>query len=190
MSLEAKFAELKIDDVSSIVDAVKGGVKKSGLADSIEVLKARCASKDADEALAAMKTVKALVEECPQAHAFTKECLGACKFSSVLVASVIVMWFAKIHGAHLDLCSNAIALASKHLPTFLCLSRCSLATTGMASTNLLRFLRISAFRSFSNYLYFHLPLQAFNKRFIRVPMSARPLRILALPFARRSTLSQ
>ena len=82
MSLEAKFAELKIDDVSSVVDAVKkDGAKKSGLAAGIEALKARCVSKDADEALSALKTVKALCEECPEAQAFTKECLTACKYS-------------------------------------------------------------------------------------------------------------
>ena len=81
MSLEAKFAALKIDDVSSVVDAVKkDGAKKSGLASGIEALKTRCASNDADEALAGLKTVKALAEECPAAMAFTKECIGACKF--------------------------------------------------------------------------------------------------------------
>jgi len=80
MSLEAKFAELKIDDASSVVDAVKkDGAKKSGLAAGIEVLKARCESKDADEALAALKTVKTLMEDCPESHVFVKECLGACK---------------------------------------------------------------------------------------------------------------
>ena len=79
MSLDEKFAELKIDDVSSVVDAVKkDGVKNSGLVAGLDVLKARSASKDADDALAGLKTVKALVEECPEAQAFTKECLTAC----------------------------------------------------------------------------------------------------------------
>lgn len=79
MSLEAKFAELKVDDVPTIVAAVKAdGVDKSGLAAGISVLINRCASSDDAEALAGLKTVKALVEECPEAQAFTKECLTAC----------------------------------------------------------------------------------------------------------------
>lgn len=80
MSLEEKFAALKIDDVTSVVEAVKkDGPKKSGLAAGIETLKARCDSREEAEALAALKTVKSLVEECPESHCFTKECLGACK---------------------------------------------------------------------------------------------------------------
>jgi len=79
MALEAKFAEMKLDDVPSIVEAVKSdGAEKSGLAANIEVLKARCASKEEGEAVAALKTVKALMDEVPDAQAFTKECLGAC----------------------------------------------------------------------------------------------------------------
>jgi hypothetical protein len=81
MALEAKFAELKIDDVSSIVDIVKKeGVEKSGLADNIAVLAARCDSSNDTEALAALKVVKTLAEECPETQAFTKECLAICKF--------------------------------------------------------------------------------------------------------------
>jgi hypothetical protein len=80
MSLEAKFASLSLDDAASIVAAVKkDGVQKSGLADNISSLTAKCGSKDEAEALAAFKTVKALVEECPEAQAFTKECLTPCK---------------------------------------------------------------------------------------------------------------
>ncbi len=80
MSLEAKLAELKIGDVPSIVDAVKSeGAEKSGLASNVTVLAARCDSKDDAEAVAALKVVKALAEECPQAQAFTKECLTACE---------------------------------------------------------------------------------------------------------------
>ena len=79
MSLEAKFASLSMDDVSSIVDAIKkDGVAKSGLADSIVALTARCASKDEAEALAALKVVKDLAESVPTAQPFIKECLGAC----------------------------------------------------------------------------------------------------------------
>ncbi|KAL3913531.1 MAG: hypothetical protein SGILL_006449, partial [Bacillariaceae sp.] len=79
MSLEEKFAKLSVDDASSVVATVKAeGVEKSGLAANISVLAARCGSKDEAEAIAAMKTVKALAEECPLAQPFTKECLGAC----------------------------------------------------------------------------------------------------------------
>lgn len=79
MSLEAKFAEIKIDDVPSIVDTVKKeGIAKSGLADNITVLAARCDSSNDAEAIAALKALKALVDECPEAQAFTKDCLGTC----------------------------------------------------------------------------------------------------------------
>ena len=80
MSLDALFAALKLDDASTIVDAVKkDGVEKSGLAANIEVLRAKCASKDDAEAVAGMKTVTKLANECPETQAFTKECLLACK---------------------------------------------------------------------------------------------------------------
>ena len=86
MSLEQKFASLTIDDVSSVVDTVKSeGVEKSGLASNISVLSARCGSKDEAEALAAMKAVKDLAENVPEAQVFTKDCLGACKFSFLAV---------------------------------------------------------------------------------------------------------
>mmetsp|Transcript_109771 Transcript_109771/g.164144 ORF Transcript_109771/g.164144 Transcript_109771/m.164144 type:complete len:1040 (-) Transcript_109771:137-3256(-) len=79
MSLEAKLAALSIDDATSVVDTVKAeGVEKSGLASNISVLAARCGSKDEAEALAALKTAKALAEGVPAAQTFTKECLGAC----------------------------------------------------------------------------------------------------------------
>jgi elongation factor 3 len=79
MSLEAKFANLKIDDAASVVETVKSeGVEKSGLAANTSVLSARCASKDEAEALSALATVKALAEGVPEAQVFTKECLGAC----------------------------------------------------------------------------------------------------------------
>ena len=80
-SLEAKFAELKIDNVASIVEAIqKEGSEKSGFAANVTVLAARCDSNDDAECLAALKTVTAIAKECPQAQAFSKECLGACKF--------------------------------------------------------------------------------------------------------------
>jgi hypothetical protein len=85
MSLEAKFEALKMDDVSSVVDAVKkDGPQKSGLAAGIAVLLARCASTDDADAIAACSTVKALVEQCPSSHAFTKECLTACTYPPTL----------------------------------------------------------------------------------------------------------
>lgn len=81
MSLEEKFANLTLDDSTAIVEAVKSeGVEKSGLAANISVLVARCGSKDDAEAIAAMKTVKALAEGVPSTQPFTKECLGACKW--------------------------------------------------------------------------------------------------------------
>ena len=81
MSLEEKFANLKIDDATSVVDSVKAdGVEKSGLAANASVLAARCGSKDEAEALGALATVKALAEGSPVAQVFTKECLGACKY--------------------------------------------------------------------------------------------------------------
>ena len=79
MSLEAKFASLKIDDAASVVDSVKSeGVEKSGLASNISVLAARIGSKDEAESLAALKTVKDLAEGVPEAQIFTKDCLEAC----------------------------------------------------------------------------------------------------------------
>jgi hypothetical protein len=84
MSLEQTFASLKIDEASSVVDTVKSeGVEKSGLAANVSVLSARCGSNDEKDALAAMKTVKALAEGCSEAQVFTKDCLAACKYCSV-----------------------------------------------------------------------------------------------------------
>lgn len=92
MALEALFADLKIDDVSTIVAAVKkDGVEKSGLAANILVLAARCDSKDDVEALAALKTVKTLAEECPEAQAFTKDCLAICKFCFVIDGNHVII---------------------------------------------------------------------------------------------------
>ena len=83
MSLEEKFAKLSVDDVTSVVETVKSdGVEKSGLAANATVLAARCASEDDKEAMAALKTVKALAESgVPGTQVFTKECLGACKYA-------------------------------------------------------------------------------------------------------------
>jgi len=79
MSLEEKFSSLKIDDATSIVDLVKAeGVEKSGLANNVSILAARCGSNDDNEALAALATLKALAESVPVSQVFTKECFGAC----------------------------------------------------------------------------------------------------------------
>jgi elongation factor 3 len=78
MSLEQKLAALTLDDATSVVETVKSeGVVKSGLGANISTLVARCGSNDEAEVLAAITTVKALAEGCPNAQAFTKECLGA-----------------------------------------------------------------------------------------------------------------
>lgn len=79
MSLEEKFAALSIDDIAGVVEATKKDVKEFGKA--VPVLVARCDSKDDAECLAALKTVTEVAKACPEAQAFTKECLGACKLS-------------------------------------------------------------------------------------------------------------
>lgn len=85
MSLEEKFNALSIGDEVTIIETIKAeGVEKSGFAASIDVLVAKCASTDDDEALAALATVFELAKACPEAEAFTKECLTACKFLSSL----------------------------------------------------------------------------------------------------------
>lgn len=91
MSLEAKLAALTIDDAPSVVETVKAeGPEKSGLAGNYETLVARCASKDEKEAIAALKTLKALAEGAPSAQVFTKECLAGCKFISSDSASRVI----------------------------------------------------------------------------------------------------
>jgi hypothetical protein len=81
MSLESKFEKLSIGEEASIIEAIKkDGVDKSGFASGIDVLVAKCDSSDDNEALAALATAKAIAEGCPEAEAFNKECLTACKF--------------------------------------------------------------------------------------------------------------
>jgi elongation factor 3 len=78
MSIESKLASLTLGDEPTVVSSVKeSGVEKSGYAANINVLMAKCASKDEKEALAGLKLVKTMAEECPEAEAFTKECLTA-----------------------------------------------------------------------------------------------------------------
>jgi len=77
MSIVSKLEKLSLGDEPSIVEAVKSeGVLKSGLADSIDALIAKCDSKDSSEAIAALSTAKAL-SAVGEAEAFWKECLGA-----------------------------------------------------------------------------------------------------------------
>lgn len=117
MSLEAKLAELKIDDVASIVDAVKAdGVKKSGLADNISVLAARCDSKDEKEAVAALTTVKELAKGCPVAAPFVKECLGACLQQAVSKSADVRTAAAD---ASFAICENVNPFAMKSLLPFI-----------------------------------------------------------------------
>jgi len=79
MALAAKFDKLTIDEVPSIVSAVKSdGVIKSGLADNYEVLAARVGSTDDKEAIAGCKVIVQLLDEVPMSQIFVKECLGAC----------------------------------------------------------------------------------------------------------------
>ena len=79
MSVESLLEKLSLSDSGSIADAVKAdGVAKSGLAANIAGLVAKCASKSDDEALAGLAAAKALAD-VPEADAFTKECLSACK---------------------------------------------------------------------------------------------------------------
>mmetsp|Transcript_11588 Transcript_11588/g.14380 ORF Transcript_11588/g.14380 Transcript_11588/m.14380 type:complete len:1038 (+) Transcript_11588:101-3214(+) len=77
MSIVSKLEKLSLGDEPSIVDAVKSeGVLKSGLADSIDALIAKCDSKDATEAIAGLSTAAAL-SGVAEAEAFWKDCLGA-----------------------------------------------------------------------------------------------------------------
>jgi len=69
---------LSLGDEPKLVSSVKAdGVEKSGLAASIDVLKAKCASKTEEEALAGLALVKSLSEGAKEAEPFTKECLTA-----------------------------------------------------------------------------------------------------------------
>lgn len=91
MSLEEKFNALSIGDESTVVDAIKSqGVEKSGFAANIDVLVAKCAAKDEAEALPALATALALAKDCPEAEAFTKECLTACKLHRFVSIGVVV----------------------------------------------------------------------------------------------------
>lgn len=79
MSLESKLANLSLGDESSVVETIKTeGVEKSGFASNISALCAKIEAKD-EGSLAALATVKAVAEGCPEAEAFNKEALCSCK---------------------------------------------------------------------------------------------------------------
>ena len=83
MSLESKLANLSLGDETSVVDAIKAeGVEKSGFASNVSALCAAIEGKDDDAKLAALATVKAVAEGCPDAEAFNKEALQSCKYCS------------------------------------------------------------------------------------------------------------
>jgi len=80
MSIESMLENLTLGDEPKLVDSVKAdGAEKSGLAASIDAIKAKCASKTEGEALAGLALVKSLAETAPQAEPFIKECLTAGK---------------------------------------------------------------------------------------------------------------
>ena len=54
------------------------GVEKSGFASNISALTGKCASNTDAEAIAAMTTLKAIVEGAPEAECFNSECLSEC----------------------------------------------------------------------------------------------------------------
>lgn len=81
MSLESKLANLSLGDESSVVEAIKAeGVEKSGFASNISALCAQIEGKDDAGRLAALATVKAVAEGCPEAEAFNKEALTSCEY--------------------------------------------------------------------------------------------------------------
>jgi len=97
MALAAKFDKLTIDEVPSIVSAVKSdGVIKSGLADNYEVLAARVGSTDDKEAIAGCKVIVQLLDEVPMSQIFVKECLGACKYLGFILPGILI-FFCKLN---------------------------------------------------------------------------------------------
>jgi len=113
MSLAAKFSALSIDDASTIVETVKSeGAEKSGLVSNIALLVANCASKDAKDALPALKTIQALAESCPETQVYTKECLAACLGQAVSKDKEIV---AASEETAFAICKNINPFAMKSL---------------------------------------------------------------------------
>lgn len=113
MSLADKFSSLSIGDEATILETIKKeGVEKSGFADNISVLVAKCDSKDDDESLAALATTYELAKACPEAEAFTKECLTACKFTFRLVVSFVVNRDSRMEPRHSSLHGGACLVLS------------------------------------------------------------------------------
>jgi hypothetical protein len=81
MSLESKLANLSLGDESSVVEAIKAeGVDKSGYAANVAAICGAIEGKDAEKAIAALATVKAVAEGAVEAEAFNGLCLSSCKF--------------------------------------------------------------------------------------------------------------
>lgn len=81
MSLESKLANLSLGDEASVVEAIKAdGVEKSGFASGISALCAAIEGSDDAASTAALATVAAVAAGAPEAEAFTKETLAACKY--------------------------------------------------------------------------------------------------------------
>jgi len=113
MSLESKLASLTLGDESSVVEAIKKeGVIKSGFAENISALAAKCGSKTEEEALAAFATVTAVAEGAPEADAFTKECLTACLEQAAAKSKDVK---AAANKAALAICTNINPFAIKSL---------------------------------------------------------------------------
>jgi hypothetical protein len=121
MSLVAKMEALSLGDDAAVIAAIKAeGVEKSGFATGIDTLKAKCASSVEAEALAGLALTKAIAMGCPEAEAFNKECLTACKYYSSPGNLSAFTTFSSLH-----LPSHTGLIASNH-------SRNSLAQKVMA----------------------------------------------------------
>jgi elongation factor 3 len=108
---------LTLGDEPKLVDSVKAdGALKSGLATSIDAIKAKCASKTEEEALAGLALVQSLAENAPQAEPFIKECLTAalrqCGSKSTLVRKAA-------SDTAFAICKNVTPFAMKSLLPFI-----------------------------------------------------------------------
>mmetsp|Transcript_19208 Transcript_19208/g.28697 ORF Transcript_19208/g.28697 Transcript_19208/m.28697 type:complete len:1038 (-) Transcript_19208:524-3637(-) len=113
MSIESMLEKLSLGDESSLVEKVKAeGVVKSGLADSIDALVAKCASKNEEDALAGLAAAKALAEGAPGAEAFTKQCLSACIQQQVSKSKAVS---AAAKDTAMSICQNITPFAMKSL---------------------------------------------------------------------------
>jgi len=104
---------LSLGDEPKLVSSVKAdGTEKSGLAASIDVLKAKCASKTEEEALAGLALVKSLAEGAKEAEPFTKECLTAALQQAVSKSAAVRKASATTAFA---ICENITPFAMKSL---------------------------------------------------------------------------